>query len=165
MPRQNRMDPGKGNASIYHILDEDNAEDDTSEGVLMGVECWLMCVVRRMFGAQACSVVRRLFGCGLVVLLVILIVQGDAGPLLLSPWNAEVGVSGADNEQHVASYEDSAASEGPEFGIAFKEVRNKVNDDFDASKVTRDMLPFQRHHGTDTEREPMHAEGEPIPYM
>ena len=38
-----------------------------------------MCVVRRMFGAQVCSVVRRLFGCGLVVLLVVLIV-----PLFLS---------------------------------------------------------------------------------
>ena len=40
----------------------------------MGVECWLMCVVRRMFGAQICSVVRWLFGCGLVGLLVVLIV-------------------------------------------------------------------------------------------
>ena len=38
-----------------------------------------MCVVRRMFGAQVCSVVRWLFGCGLVGLLVVLIV-----PLLLS---------------------------------------------------------------------------------
>ena len=51
------------------------------------------CVVRRMFGAQVCSVVRWLFGCGLVGLLVVLIVPcfgafvvlGDAGPLLLSP--------------------------------------------------------------------------------
>ena len=42
--------------------------------VLMGVECWLMCVVRRMFGAQVCSVVRWLFGCGLVGLSVVLIV-------------------------------------------------------------------------------------------
>ena len=33
-----------------------------------------MCVVRRMFGAQVCSVVRWLFGCGLVGLLVVLIV-------------------------------------------------------------------------------------------
>ena len=38
-----------------------------------------MCVVRRMFGAQVCSVVRWLFGCGLVGLLVVLIV-----PLFLS---------------------------------------------------------------------------------
>ena len=47
--------------------------------VLMGVDYWLMCVVRRMFGAQVCSVVRLLFGCGLVGVLVVLIV-----PLLLS---------------------------------------------------------------------------------
>ena len=57
--------------------------------VLMGVECWLMCVVRRMFGAQVCSVVRWLFRCGFVGLLVVLIVPfvvlGDAGPLLLFP--------------------------------------------------------------------------------
>ena len=33
-----------------------------------------MCVVRRMFGAQVCSVVRWLFGCGLVGLLMVLIV-------------------------------------------------------------------------------------------
>ena len=33
-----------------------------------------MCVVRRMFGAQVCSVVRWLFWCGLVGLLVVLIV-------------------------------------------------------------------------------------------
>ena len=39
----------------------------------------LMCVVRRMFGAQVCSVVRLLFGCGLVGLLVVFIV-----PLFLS---------------------------------------------------------------------------------
>jgi hypothetical protein len=45
----------------------------------MGVECWLMCVVRRMFGAQVCSVVRWLSGCGLVDLLAVLIV-----PLFLS---------------------------------------------------------------------------------
>ena len=38
-----------------------------------------MCVVRRMFGAQVCSVVCWLFGCGLVCLLVVLIV-----PLFLS---------------------------------------------------------------------------------
>ena len=38
-----------------------------------------MCVVRRMFGAQAFSVVRWLFGCGLVGLLVVLIVQDCAG--------------------------------------------------------------------------------------
>ena len=38
-----------------------------------------MCVVCRMFGAQVCSVVRWLFGCGLVGLLVVLIV-----PLFLS---------------------------------------------------------------------------------
>ena len=34
-----------------------------------------MCVVRRMFGAQVCSVVRWLFGCGWVGLLVVLIVS------------------------------------------------------------------------------------------
>ena len=34
-----------------------------------------MCVVRRMFGAQVGSVVRWLFGCGLVGLLVVLIVR------------------------------------------------------------------------------------------
>ena len=45
----------------------------------MGVECWLLCVVRRMFGAQVCRVVRWLFGFGVVGLLVVLIV-----PLLLS---------------------------------------------------------------------------------
>ena len=33
-----------------------------------------MCVVRRMFGAQVCSVVRWLVVCGLVGLLVVLIV-------------------------------------------------------------------------------------------
>ena len=33
-----------------------------------------MCVVRQMFGAQVCSVVRWLFGCGLVGLLMVLIV-------------------------------------------------------------------------------------------
>ena len=38
-----------------------------------------MCVVRRMFGAQVCSVVRWLFGSGFVGLLVVLIV-----PLFLS---------------------------------------------------------------------------------
>ena len=38
-----------------------------------------MYVVRRMFGAQVCSVVRWLIGCGLVGLLVVLIV-----PLFLS---------------------------------------------------------------------------------
>ena len=38
-----------------------------------------MCVLRRMFGAQVCSVVRWLFGCGLVGFLVVLIV-----PLFLS---------------------------------------------------------------------------------
>ena len=38
-----------------------------------------MCVVRRVIGAQVYSVVRRLFGCGLVGLLVVLIV-----PLFLS---------------------------------------------------------------------------------
>ena len=42
--------------------------------VLMGVEFWLMCVVHRMFGAQVCSVVRWLFGCGLVGLLMVLTV-------------------------------------------------------------------------------------------
>ena len=35
--------------------------------VLMGMECRLMCMVRRMIGAQVYSVVRWLFGCGLVV--------------------------------------------------------------------------------------------------
>ena len=40
----------------------------------LGVECWLMCVVCRMFGAQVCSVVRWLFGCGLLGLLVVVIV-------------------------------------------------------------------------------------------
>ena len=33
-----------------------------------------MCVVCRMFGAQVCSVVRWLFGCGLLGLLVVVIV-------------------------------------------------------------------------------------------
>ena len=47
--------------------------------VLMGVECWLLCVVRRMFDAQVCRVVRWLFGFGVVCLLVVLIV-----PLFLS---------------------------------------------------------------------------------
>ena len=47
--------------------------------VLTGVECWLVCVVRRVFGAQICSVVSWLFGCGLVGLLVVLLV-----PLFLS---------------------------------------------------------------------------------
>ena len=42
--------------------------------VLTWVECWLVCVVRRMFGATVYSVVRWLFGCGLVGLLVVLIV-------------------------------------------------------------------------------------------
>ena len=45
----------------------------------MGMECWLLCVVRRMIGAQVYNVVRWLFGCGLVGLLVVLIV-----PLCLS---------------------------------------------------------------------------------
>ena len=40
----------------------------------MGVECWLLCVVRRMFGAQVCRVVRLLSGFGVVALLVVLIV-------------------------------------------------------------------------------------------
>ena len=53
-----------------------------------------MCVVRRMFGAQVCSVVRWLFGCGLVGLLVVLlcrcfVVLGNAGPLLISPCNTQ----------------------------------------------------------------------------
>ena len=67
--------------------------------VLMGVECWLMCVVRRMFGAQVWSVVRWLFGCGVVGLLVVLIVPlffvvlGDAGPLLLSPCDIRSGTA------------------------------------------------------------------------
>ena len=43
------------------------------------MECRLMCVVRRMIGAQVYSVVHWLFGCGLVGLLVVLIV-----PLFLS---------------------------------------------------------------------------------
>ena len=42
--------------------------------VFMGVECWLLCVVRRMFGAQVCRVVGWLFGFGVVGLLVVLIV-------------------------------------------------------------------------------------------
>ena len=52
-----------------------------------------MCVVRRMFGAQVCSVIRWPFWCGLVGLLVVLmvplffVVLGDAGTLLLSPCN------------------------------------------------------------------------------
>ena len=49
-----------------------------------------MCVVRRMFGAQVCSVVRWLFGCGFVggfECAVVFVVLGDAGPLLLSPCN------------------------------------------------------------------------------
>ena len=50
-----------------------------------------MCVVRRMFGAQVCCVVRWLFGfwrCwfgGAFDCAVVLVVLGDAGPLLLSP--------------------------------------------------------------------------------
>ena len=47
--------------------------------VFMGMECWLMCVVCRMTGAQVCSVIRRLFCCSLVGLLVVLSV-----PLFLS---------------------------------------------------------------------------------
>ena len=39
----------------------------------MGVECWLLYVVRRIFGAQVGRVVRWLFGLGFVGLLVVLI--------------------------------------------------------------------------------------------
>ena len=41
--------------------------------VFMGLECWLMFVVRRMIGAQVYSVVCWLFGCGLVGFLVVLL--------------------------------------------------------------------------------------------
>ena len=47
--------------------------------VLMEIECWLLCAVRRMFGSRVCHVVRWLLGCGLVGLLVVWIV-----PLFLS---------------------------------------------------------------------------------
>ena len=40
----------------------------------VGMECRLMCVMRRVIAAQVYSVVRWLFGCGLVGLLVVLIV-------------------------------------------------------------------------------------------
>ena len=47
-----------------------------------------MCVVRRMFGAQVCSVVRWLFGCGLVVLSVVLTV-----PLFCRSWRCRAFVA------------------------------------------------------------------------
>ena len=75
-----------------------------------------MCVVHRRFGAQVCSVVRWLFGCGLVGLLVVLIVPlffsflvmlglccflrvtrrllGDARPLLPSPCTTHTSTRG-----------------------------------------------------------------------
>ena len=58
--------------------------------VIMGMECRLMCVhvVRRMVGAQVYSLVRWLFGCGLVGVLVVLIV-----PLLCRSWRCQAFVA------------------------------------------------------------------------